>query len=324
MNNNQTFLEVQAAELRRLLEQAESDPILAPQLQERLDEIKGKIEGAKWEPGSLLPKKAFFLPRAAIFLGGGGVNDSQGIRPTLAGEVLVQYEKMFTEQALHDEREAAKKLGRQRRPRGAPTPELLFTGTLYGSFGLEFSPHTKGDESLLEVHAQALVNVANALVLVAANQSEPLSEIVQKIPPRVLPPLKQFMNTLAQHGAEVRLAFPDGPSRSLSIDQVKNAAERLEKEIKQETVEIPGVFRGVTRESGIFDLKIDAGDVITGTVADNLTEEDLERIDLLTNSPCIATIQRTIVSQITGAEIPGYVLIDAKPTTPNPARLGGQ
>lgn len=67
-----------------------------------------ELEAVKQEKGSLLPKESVVLPRAAIFLRGGGVQDSAGIRPSLAGEALIQYEKMFTEQAIHDEREAAK------------------------------------------------------------------------------------------------------------------------------------------------------------------------------------------------------------------------
>jgi hypothetical protein len=218
---------------------------------------------------------------------------------------------MFTEQAIHDEREAAKIAGRQRRPRGAPTPGLYFTGTPRGSFGLEFVPQPTEDESLLEVHAKSLGNVANALVLVAGSDSQSLDQAVQQIPSRVLQPLKQFLKTLAQHGAELRLAFHDRPSQSISSVQVQDAAERLDREMKQDEIELHGVFRGVARESGVFDFKTDEGEVITGTVADYFTEDDLERVHLLTNKECIAKLQKTTVSRISGAPTATYVLLDA-------------
>jgi hypothetical protein len=305
------FLQIQAIDLRRLLENAADDPILAPQLRERLDDVEEELRVARQQPGILLPREIPLLPRAAVFLRGGGVQDSVGVRPSLAGEALIQYEKMFTEQALHDERIAAKNAGRQRRPRGASTPGLLFTGTPRGSFGLEFMPQIGEDDALLDVHAKSLVNVADALIRVAESDSASLDEVVKGIPSRVLQPLISFLRTLAQNDAELRLAFHDRPSRSLSSSQVKVAAERLERDVEQETIDVAGTFRGVTRESGVFDLRTSEVDVITGTVADQLTEEDLERIDLLTNEQCVANLQKTTVRKITGAKIPSYVLLDA-------------
>src|ERR1700722_559506 len=127
--NDQTFHEAQVLELRRLLETAGNDTIVAPQLRERLAEAEGELRRAIYQEGNVFPKEITTLPRAAIFIRGGGVQGSEGIRPSLAGDLLIQYGKMFTAQAVHDEREAARKTGRKRRPRNAPVPELLFTGT---------------------------------------------------------------------------------------------------------------------------------------------------------------------------------------------------
>ena len=73
-----------------------------------------------------------------------------------------------------------------------------------------------------------------------------------------------------------------------------------------------GTFRGVTLESGHFDLKIESGEVITGTVADNLPEEDLERIDGLTNKRCTARLQKTTIRRISGASRLSFVLLNAE------------
>jgi hypothetical protein len=300
-------------ELRQLLKKAEKDPVLAPQLRERLEEVERELETSNHEPGTLLPPEPVELTRAAIFLRGGGVEDSLGIRATLAGEALIQYEKMFVEQALHDEREAARRAGRQRRRRGTAAPALLLTGTPRGSFGLEFVAQPTEGRDLLAVHAQSLRHVAEALTRVAESTSESLEQTVTRIPPRVLPPLRKFLSVLVSHGAELRLAFPDLLARSLPAGQLQKASELLEREVKQEFQEVPGVFRGVTRESGVFDLKTPTGEVITGTVADELVEEDLERIDSLTNHDCIASLQKTTVSRVTGPTTPSYVLLDARP-----------
>lgn len=310
--NNITFLQRQALELRKLLESAGDDPILAPQLRERLADAEKELEAAQHPNGHLFPADKRDLPRAALFLRGEGVQGSEGIRPSLAGEALIQYEKMFIEQALHDEREAARSAGRQRRPRGASTPGLLFTSTPRGSFGLEFVPQTLADQSLLEVHARSLGNVARALLRVAGGDTMPLDEAIRSIPPRLLHPLKQFLKTLAAYSAELRLASHDRPAQSLTASQIKRAAERLERDMIEETIEMKGTFRGVTRESGYFDLKINSGDVITGTVADQLTEDDLERIDALTNKQCKARLQKTTIQSISGTSTSSYILLEAE------------
>ena len=316
--NNLTYLQIQAIELRKLLDSAAADPILEPQLRERLADAEEALRACQHQPGMVLPKENVLLPRAAIFLRGAGVLGSEGIRPLLAGEALIQYEKMYTAQALHDEREAARGAGRQRRPRGTPDPQLLFTGTPRGSFGLEFVPQVAEDSSLLGVHARSLRNVAEALVSVAEAVDTSLDQAIKRIPPRVIQPLTQFLKTLAQHGAELRLAFHDGPSRSLTGEQIGIAAERLVRDVEQDTVPISGVFRGLTHESGMFDLKTDDGSVITGSVADNLVEEDLDRFDLLFNRRCVAELQKTTVRRLTGPSTPTYVLLDAHEEVQHP------
>jgi hypothetical protein len=308
MITNQLHLQLQAAEMRRLLEDAADDPILEMQLRIRLAGAEKDLAAATRQI-SLLPTE--HVPaRAAIFLKGKSVHDSEGICPSLAGEALIQYEKMFIEQALHDEREAARRAGRQRRPRGASKPGLLFTGTPRGSFGLEFIPQTTED-GYLEVHAQSLRNVAEALVRVAGSGAKELNETFKQIPCRMLPPLKKFMKTLADHGAELRLAFPDRPSQILSIEQIKTTAERLDKDVDQKTETIDATFRGLTLETGRFELITSGGDVISGTVAEDLAEDDLIRISRLTTRPCVATLEKTIISKLAGAATTAYVLIDA-------------
>ncbi len=311
--NKLSFLQIQAIQLRQLLETAADDPILSPQLQERLDDVEKEIDSIGHTGGSgLFPPEMPSLPRAAVFLRGGGVQGSEGIRPALAGESLIQYERMFTEQAMHDEREAARTAGRHRRPRGTPIPGLLFTGTPRGSFGLEFSPQQTADDSTLKVHEQSLRNIAKALIRVGNSDSASLENAIREIPPRVLAPMKRFLKVLAQHGAELRLAFSDAPPEFLTIERVKVASELLERELQEKESDIKGTFRGVTRESGFFDLIDEEGGVITGTVADNLTEEDLERIDKLTNQSCVAHIQKTTVLQKNGDTKSTYLLIDAR------------
>ena len=309
--NDRRYLQIQALQLQQLLDGSEDDPILAPQLKERLDDIHEELKSLGTGEGVLLATEAPPLPRAALFLRGDAVQGSDGIKPSLAGEALIQYEKMYIEQALHDEREAARETGRQRRRKGSAAPGLFFTGTPRGSFGLEFVPQQTDDIAALAVHAKSLGNVADALVRVGSGKFK--HDELETIPPRVLQPLKRFLKVLAQHGAELRLALSNGPSNVLEIENIKEAADRLEREVSEEEVTVHGTFRGLTRESVIFDLVADECGLITGTLADSLTEDDLDRIDALTNSRCVAVLQKTTLRQVGASDQSKHLLLDAQP-----------
>lgn len=178
-----SLLEYQIAELTRLVESAGDDPILKPQLASRLRVAHERLEQSYHAQGVLgWPTPP--LPRSAIFLRGGGVHGSQGIRPSLAGNALIQYEKMFVAQATHDERIAAIQAGRQRRPRGAAMPGLIFTGTPRGSFGLEFSPQPTNDAALIQVHEKSLKNISAAIARIATQSPENVEAAISQIPRR--------------------------------------------------------------------------------------------------------------------------------------------
>lgn len=303
------YLQIQAIQLRQLLEAASNNPILAPQLKQRLSRIEEQLEN---ESDTSVPSSSTILPRAAIFLRGAGIQGERGITPSLAGEALIQYEKMYIKQTLHDQRQVARSAGRRRRQRGSAKPSLLFTGTPRGSFGLEFIPDHEHDKPVDDIQSQPLQKVADALFRVGT--SDDLSDrIIDDIPPGVLKPMKRFFNVLAQHRAELRLAVAGIPARNIREDQIQHASEQLEREWSEEELTVRGTFRGLTRESAVFDLVTENEDLITGTVADELSEEDYDRIDALTNHVCVATIQKTTVTPIHGAARLKFTLIDARP-----------
>jgi hypothetical protein len=306
----QRFLNNQVLELERLLEDSANNPVLRLQLEARLEEARAAIGSSVVDEDHQGSPDQLSSVRAAIFLRGGGVDGSFGIRPSLAGEALLQYEKMYVEQATFEERSAARATGRTRRPRGASTPRLLFCGTPRGSFGLEFAPQAQSDPALSMIHNETLTKVADSVIRIVEDGDATLPDL----PPRMLHPLKQFLKVLAQHGAELRFAFSSQPSRAIGIESIRQASERLEREIQEETISVRGTFRGITLESGIFDIMTESG-LISGTVADSLSEEDLERIVRLTNRSCIASVLQTTVITVVGSPTQSHVLLDATAAT---------
>ena len=306
--NDLTFLKSQVVQLRNLLKLAQNDPVMQPQLQRRLQYAEKRLAETEPEPGNLFPVAICELPRVALFLTGAAVQGQSGIRPGLAGQTLIQYDMMFRQQALHDERVLARTAGRIRRPRGSREPELLFTGTPRGSFGLEFTPQAAADGTANDLHVQALEHVADALARITGSDAEESSDLTGGIPPGVLPPLKRFLSALAQHDAEIRLAFSDKPGRTLTAASIKKAAQRLDRDIAIEPLEVIGVFRGLTLDTGHFDFRTDDNNTISGMLADQLTDEEIEQIVPLANKRCMATLQKTIVTGLSNSPSLRYVL----------------
>jgi hypothetical protein len=305
---DQTFNTIQAIELRQLLAKTQNNPVLATQLRRRL----AAVEQAAAEDSQEGTFRATSIPRTAIFLRGGGVHESEGIRPNLAAEALIQYERMFIEQTLHYEREIAKEAGRSRRPKGSSTPGLLFTGTPRGSFGLEFVPLTPDDDALIPIQSQSLNTVSDSLTRITAIDPESTDDVIASIPSSVLKPMKLFMKALVKHGAELRLAFHDRDSVSFSPSQIAIAFDRLNQEVIEEQIVVPGTFRGITFHTGVFDLRTDSDDIISGSIAGELSENDMQRIHEFTNRPCQALLQKTTIQPVTGASRITYVLLDVR------------
>lgn len=311
--SNPSFIHANLSELKRLHQDVANDPIMGPQLKERIEEARLELERLNKTQGLFFDGPA--LPRhAAYFLRGEGVREHVGILPELAGQTLIQYDKMFVQQALHDEREEAKAQGRQRRPKGALKPSLLFTTTPEGSFGFEFVPNTE-DIKLLDLHIQSLHRVADAVVEVATAES--LTDITKRIPVAVLQPLKQFFKILATYRSSVRFAFDDADSKQISADEVTQAVDRLEKEVAEQSIVHLGVFRGATLETHTFDFKTDEGMVINGTLLDDLNEHDLERLIRFTNRKCLAMLQATTIRSLSGNSSPSYTLLEVFPLHPS-------
>jgi len=304
--NNSSHLEIQEAELLRLLEQADDDVIVKSQLLEMLKEIEEdvKVRPPVWNQAD--------LPRTAIFFRGGGVINSDGIRPSLAGEALIQYEKMYKQQAIFDEQEAAKDAGKLRRPRGVSEPELLFTGTPRGSFGLEFMPVGVTDPALQKSRASSLETVTTALNNVIGSSDDTIDDAIEKVVPAVLPPMRAFIKALSKHGAELRLVYNNKPTIIYGSKQVQIAYERLDREVIEVEEEIGVVFRGLTFLSSHFDVMTESGEYISGIISEEMPEKERMEIYKRVDQKFTVVLRKTTIKTVSKPVVTYYVLLRAK------------
>lgn len=319
--SDKTFLRVQLVQLRQLLDMAGDDPIMRPQLTDRIGNLEEELRKLEQSGGRLFSDEPVSPVRVALFMSGGGVNGTESIKSSLACEALREYEQIYVEQAMHDERDL---LGRQRRKRGSAKPELWFTGTPRGSFGLEFVPSNTSDPESAGTRIASLRNVADLLSRITS-QTFDWSKELESVPPRVLTHVKKFFKTLADHDIELKIAFSDQPARKIAKEQIHRVSNLFEKEVFEQIEYAKGTYRGLARETFDFNFVKTDGTVIAGKAADDLTEDDFDRFEQLLNKSCKAELQKIEYRQQGGTQTRvKYVLIDLsqEESTSETRRLG--
>ena len=291
-------------QLHGLLAEVADSEISCIQIRSRIKGLEGELQ-AETPTGEMFPRIEPTLPRAAVFLVGESMN-GQGIRAGLAGEVLNRYEKLFREQALHDERTTRKDDGHARRRRGTQEPSLLLTGTPRGSFGFEFSPIAL-DHEMLALHGQSLKNVATAVTSIADPAMNPDS-ISDHLPRGMLSHIVAFFKVLASNDLSIRFAFQDQAPTTISADSIRNASSKLEQRVEIEEMKVRGKPRGATMKSGHFDFVQDDGFTISGFLDEQMDDEDRKQIINLNDHPADAIIELTTVTLLNGQKRREYIL----------------
>jgi len=291
-------------QLEGLLAEVADSEISCIQIRSRIKGLKGELQ-AETPTGEMFPRVEPTLPRAAVFLLGESMN-GPGIRAGLAGEVLNRYEKMFREQALHDERTTRKDDGHARRKRGTQEPSLLLTGTPRGSFGFEFSPIAT-DVDMLALHGQSLKNVATAVSFIADSEIIP-ETIGDRLPRGMLSHIVAFFKVLASNDLSIRFAFQDQAASTISAESIRNASAKLEQRVEIDEMKVRGRPRGATMKSGHFDFVKDDGATISGFLDEQLDDDDRKRIIELNDQPADAIIELTTVTLLSGQKRREYIL----------------
>jgi hypothetical protein len=285
-------LQHQAVRLRHLLALAEGDAPMHDQLAGQLERVEQALATAPHAESVPVPS-----PRTALFLRGEGVLGSEGIRAGLAGRALVELESIYVAFTRELER------GNSARTRRT-NAQLMLAGTPRGSFGLEVVAHPAHPE--LE---PVLQTVAEAIGTVVRTQE--LEVGTRGIPEKALAPMQRFIELLATNGTELRFAHSDRTGDTLTLAQLQAARERLGKQYRVRKETVFGTFRGLMADSGRFDFRGNDGMAYTGSVSDELDDDNLRRIARLFDSPCRAELELTEVEKPGGARKRRYVLIDA-------------
>jgi hypothetical protein len=187
---------------------------------------------------------------------------------------------------------------------------LLLTGLPRGSFGLELSQPQPEDFIAAAQLSDTLVRLTE-VIAAAADTDERFSVSLDHVSPRVLPRLKDFLGIVASNNAS--LGVESGELKvELPVNRLEAALERVgSAKTSDREVTLEGTFRGATLDSWRFDFRTDgeAGEVISGRIAQEVEDEAVTAMIQLTTKPCRAKLREITVTTSDGASRKRYELL---------------
>jgi hypothetical protein len=244
-------------------------------LESRLNEVREELRKAGQRQDA----------KVALLFSGEPVVGSTAIDARFAAEALHTFDR-FVRRLLPK----STRPPREAKLPPAPEPILHLTAVVPGSFGFELREIQGG---LLEGSSlAAAVGKALAIVSASAGNESLLADTLAEHDKLVASGLRDFLKTVAEGGAAVRLVAGDRIV-PMSRDAVRLASERANHvTVEDSESEVPGEFRGVLAESRVFEHRADDGDLIRGRISEHLKPEDLAP---LISKHCVATLRTAII-----------------------------
>jgi hypothetical protein len=291
-----------------LLKISADDPIMALALKNRKLSLEKEFQQAPAEPTN---------PRTVLFFAGPPVIGNQGLDAQFAVEAMRPFLEMVKTQY------AAHKFGRvgARGPRRDEAEARLFlTGLPRGSFGLELSQPQPTDFLAAGQLSEVLVELTEVLAS-AAHTDEQFVFALDKVSPRVLPRMKDFLDVVSSNHAWLKIQSGE-LIVEMTADKLAVARDRVgSTRTTDRPVEIPGTFRGATLDSWRYDFRGPAGETMSGRIGDNVEPGVVEAMLALTNHNCVGFFKEIKIVTRDGSERVRYELLRLVPAASIPEKV---
>jgi hypothetical protein len=149
-----------------------------------------------------------------------------------------------------------------------------------------------------------------SLIEAAAESDESLAKTLTGSNSRVLGNLRKFLQVLLDSKVRLRVVVPD-KDFCLTEQQIAQAFDRVSStDTSEETISRYGTFRGVTLDSSRFDFQTDGGEHISGSLAQEVPEDQASAWAALTNKAAKATLRVTSITTKSGVPRKKHELVD--------------
>jgi len=292
------MLQAKRVGLQGLLAETTDDPLEKPALEHAIRKIDARLKE--------LADKPKMNPEAEMFFVDGQVTNHHGLEITFASDMLKSYQNMVTNHYAAKNYGLLRKTGRRH---GEAEAHLFLTALPRGSFGMQLSQPQISDWVAAGSVSKTMEELSG-LVDAAAESDAAFEGSLTSFNPRVLKPLTEFMKTLNAGGGSFRLVTGMKQVK-LNHEKIQEAYMRVSSASSAEReITIPGTFGGITGYTWEFDFQPNVGEVIHGPIAEEVTEEEAERMnhDFMFKA-AFATLKETTVTTRSGKKKPSFELI---------------
>lgn len=271
----------------RLLDMVRDHPIMSIGLISKINSLKEEL--AKVDQDILEPK-------VQLLFSGGAVVGSSGIKSNFISRTLAPFQEMVkTQFAMLRFGEVGK---RGQAKSGAAT-ELYLTALPTGSFGVELSQLDPTDLFAEKDVSKAIKQVIE-LVVETADSDQSFEKAIENSPNRHLINLKKFLGEIADEGSILKMESGNF-GIEISKEKVKAAYDRVSSaKVEEDEIVITGVFRGILLDSVRFEVQDEIGVKYSGTVSEEINEEQLVNYNNFLNTRCEIHLEVRKTSFITG------------------------
>lgn len=301
LKNKKRFLTSQIIELENLLKSVGDEPFMMQNLQSKIDVLKEELKAV---PEVLKESKVQLL------FSGNAVIGSKGIKSTFISKVVKPFQELIkTESAMVrfgtvGSRGLAKKAGET---------NLYLTALPRGSFGIELT-HLNSKDLFNEEDISTAISNVITLVESTAESDEKFEDVIGSASGRHLNNLRKFLKEIKDEHSILKM---DSGSKTLVLPEEKilQAFDRVDSTQTDEHEDLRrGVLRGVLLESGKFEFVDSTGQMISGSIHESLSEEDIFHFDReYLNKECIVSfLVRTTIFK-TGRTKTVYELLSIRP-----------
>ncbi len=300
-NNHKEFLFSQIAETKRMLEMVRDHPLMAKSFEFKLANLEQEL--------NTIPKD-LKEARIKILFSGKAVIGSLGIKSNFVSKTIKPIQELLkTEVAMV----RFGQVGQRGNTKKTLNSNLYLTALPRGSFGIELSHLNPTDLFNEKDISEAISNVMD-LVESTASSDEDFEEIISKTPVRNINNLQKFLKVVVDEDSVLKM---ESGSKKLFLKEkeVSAALERLNSTATEEKEEImSGMLRGVLLDSSRFEVTNEEGNIISGPISKELSEEDIFEFDRkYLNEKCEIHLKVITKTFKTGRSKSSYQLLDILP-----------
>lgn len=289
------WLNNELAATEELLTQYQESYLMRLSLENRIEDIKGRIEEMSKQEIAPEAKIDMWFSGEAVF-GSMGISSAfmEKTMHSLVGMIQAKIRKKV------NDINADLKLKHKKQTAKMPKGKFYITGLTHGSFGYEMEFKEQGSFLEDETTANSIHEVMK-IIDDTSKDTLNIDNLIETQPLKLLSHLKDFLTIVEKQQSIVKMRSGD-VMMSLDVPHVGRAYDNICKsDITTKEDSIIGIFQGAFIESGKFEYTDEEGKVKHGDVSEDLSYDEIAELNrAFSRKDCRLHVIRSIVAYSNG------------------------